>query len=74
VAYARWYYPSLLLPIGVYFVETDGSAFLQFGGLGLCLAAFIYGLATNVNGKCESDSLTFCQVFRLTLAFDLLVG
>ena len=49
-------------------------AFIQFAGFGLCLAAFIYGLATNVNGKCTAANLTFCQVFRLTLAFDLLLG
>lgn len=38
------------------------------------MAAFIYGLATNVNGKCEAANSTYCQVFRLTLAFDLLLG
>jgi len=50
------------------------AAFIQFSGFGLCLAAFIYGLATNQNGKCEADGYYFCVVFRIALAFDLLLG
>ena len=48
-------------------------AFIQFGGFGLGFAAFVYGLATNVNGQCTAAGETYCQVFRLTLAFDTLV-
>jgi len=55
-------------------VDADGVAFIQFAGFGLCLAAFVYGLAKNVNGSCEAAGATYCQVFRLTLAFDLLLG
>jgi len=51
-----------------------GVAFIQFSGFGLCAAAFIYGLATNLNGKCEADGYYFCVVFRIALAFDLLLG
>ena len=51
-----------------------GLAAIQFSGFGLCAAAFIYGLATNENGKCEADGYYFCVVFRIALAFDLLLG
>jgi len=49
------------------------AALIQFGGFALGAAAFIYGLATNVNKKCTDAGLTYCQVFRITLAFDTLV-
>ena len=51
-----------------------GVAAIQFSGFGLCAAAFIYGLATNENGKCEAAGYYFCTVFRIALAFDLLLG
>ena len=50
------------------------TALFQFAGFGLSMAAFIYGLATDVNGKCTASHLTYCQVFRITVAFDVLVG
>ena len=49
------------------------TAFVQFSGFGLSIAAFIYGLAENINGKCVDHGYTFCQVFRITMAFDTLV-
>jgi hypothetical protein len=51
-----------------------GVAFIQFAGFGLCLAAFVYGLATNENGTCEAAGNYFCVVVRIALAFDLLLG
>jgi len=47
-------------------------AFVQFIGFGLGLAAFVYGLATNLNGTCVASGINDCVVVRITLAFDTL--
>ena len=52
---------------------VDSVAFIQFSGFGLAFAAFVYGLATNVNGKCTGSGKTYCQVFRITMGFDTLL-
>lgn len=49
-----------------------GIAFVQFIGFGLGLAAFAYGLAIDLNGKCEAQGVNDCVVVRITLAFDTL--
>jgi len=48
---------------------ADLIAFVQFCGFGIGFAAFVYGLATNLNGKCIDAGHTFCQVVRITLGF-----
>ena len=48
---------------------ADITAFVQFCGFGIGFSAFVYGLATNVNGKCIDAGHTFCQVVRITLGF-----
>jgi hypothetical protein len=57
-----------------YYLSSSVSfiASVQFCGFGLGLAAFAYGLATDLNGKCEAAGYEFCTVVRLTLAFDTL--
>jgi len=48
------------------------AAFVQFIGFGLAFSAFIYGLATNLNGLCERETQN-CAVVRIGLAFDTLL-
>jgi hypothetical protein len=40
--------------------------------MGIGLAAFVYGLATDLNGKCNAAGYTFCAVVRIALGFDTL--
>jgi len=48
------------------------AAFIQLCGMGIGLAAFVYGLATDLNGKCNAAGYTFCAVVRIALGFDTL--
>jgi len=37
--------------------------------MGIGLAAFVYGLATDFNGKCNAEGHFFCAVVRIALGF-----
>jgi hypothetical protein len=62
----RWYGSITSVPILIFL------AFVQLCGLGIGLAAFVYGLATDLNGKCNAAGYDFCAVVRITLGFDTL--
>jgi len=45
------------------------AAFVQLCGMGIGLAAFVYGLATDFNGRCNAEGHFFCAVIRIALGF-----
>jgi len=76
---------GLLIPFPTHFLNTSEdianskrrvlwflfAAFVQFIGFGLAFAAFVYGLATNLNGLCL-ETTSNCVTIRIALAFDCL--
>jgi len=77
---------GLLIPFPTHYLNTSEdignskrrimwymiAAFVQFVGFALGFAAFIYGLATNLNGLCEAETEN-CATVRIGLAFDTLL-